>query len=117
MFENEGKVTTMAIVSAPLPMSPRRRARLARTLFVASLGLLTIAGLVGSQAAVAISDSINVSNAYNYVSVLPGETLWELAQSYAEDRNPQDWIAEVMLLNNLSSANLVVGDRLALPNS
>jgi LysM repeat protein len=96
-------------------MSPKRRARLARTLFVISALALMVAGLVFNQSAVATDQAATGSNAFNYVSVMPGDTLWELAETYSEGKSQQDWIAEVILLNNLSSATLTTGDRLALP--
>jgi hypothetical protein len=97
------------------PMSPKRRARLTRTLFVLSALSLVLAGLIFNQSAVATDQTLTGSNAFNYISVMPGDSLWDLAKTYAEGKSAQDWIAEVILLNNLSSANLSTGDRLALP--
>ena len=97
------------------PMSPKRRARLVRTLFVISASALVLAGMVFNQSAVATDETVIGSNAFNYVSVMPGDTLWELAETYSDGKSKQDWIAEVILLNNLSSATLATGDKLALP--
>ena len=97
------------------PMSPKRRARLARTLFVVSALVLMVAGLIFNQSAAAFDQGSSQTTAFNYISVMPGESLWQLAQTHAKDQNPQDWIAEIILLNNLQSADLVTGDRLALP--
>jgi hypothetical protein len=96
-------------------MSPKRRARLARTLFVLSALIIMIAGLVFNQSAAAEDQGSSQINAFNYISVMPGESLWQLAETHANGKNQQDWVAEVILLNNLQSANLVAGDRLALP--
>ena len=97
------------------PMSPKRRARLARTLFVLSALALVLAGLIFNQSAVATDQPLSSSTTFNYISVMPGDSLWDLAQTYAQGKSAQDWIAEVILLNNLSSATLSTGDRLALP--
>ncbi len=97
------------------PMSPKRRARLVRTLFVISASALVLAGMVFNQSAVATDKTLIDSNAFNYVSVMPGDTLWGLAETYSDGKSQQDWIAEVILLNNLSSATLSTGDKLALP--
>lgn len=97
------------------PMSPKRRARLARTLFILSALTLMIAGLIFNQSAVATDQQVTSTKTFNYVSVMPGDSLWDLAEIYAEGKNQQDWIAEVILLNNLSSATLSTGDKLALP--
>lgn len=105
-----------AITAVPAsPMSPKRRARLARTLFALSAILLVAAGLVFNQSALATDQSLTTQTAFNYVSVLPGDTLWDLAEIYADGKSQQDWIAEIILLNNLESATLVSGDKLALP--
>lgn len=110
----------MTATSAPsvqaTNMSPKRRARLARTLFILSALALLAAGLIFNQSgALATDQTVSGEVAFNYVSVMPGDTLWELAETYADGMNQQDWIAEVILLNNLSSATLSTGDRLALP--
>lgn len=97
------------------PMSSKRRARLARTLFVLSATAIMLAGLVFNQSAEAVDQGSTQSTAFNYVSVMPGESLWQLAETYAKGKNQQDWIAEIILLNNLQSADLVAGDKLALP--
>jgi hypothetical protein len=109
-------MTSMTATAAQIhSMSPRRRARLARTLFVISALALMLAGMVFNQSAVATDETVISSNAFNYVSVMPGDTLWGLAETYSDGKSQQDWIAEVILLNNLSSATLSTGDKLALP--
>jgi hypothetical protein len=74
-----------------------------------------IAGLMFNQSAVATDQVQTATTAFNFVSVMPGESLWDLAETYAEGKSEQDWIAEVIALNNLESATLVAGDKLALP--
>lgn len=106
---------TLATATQIHPMSPKRRARLARTLFVISALSLMLAGMIFNQSAVATDQPVVGSKAFNYVSVMPGDTLWELAETYSDGKSQQDWIAEVILLNNLSSATLSTGDKLALP--
>lgn len=97
------------------PMSPKRRARLARTLFVLSALVIMIAGLIFNQSATAVDEGSSETVAFNYISVMPGESLWQLAETHANGQNQQDWVAEIILLNNLQSADLVAGDKLALP--
>jgi hypothetical protein len=74
-----------------------------------------IAGLIFNQSAAAVDQGSSQTNAFNYISVMPGESLWQLAETHAKGQNPQDWVTEIILLNNLQSADLVAGDRLALP--
>lgn len=106
---------TSSQVAVAAPMSAKRRARLARTLFALSALLMLAAGLVSNQSATATDPSQKAAVAFNYVSVMPGDTLWGLASTYADGKSEQDWVAEVILLNNLSSPDLVAGDKLALP--
>jgi len=47
--------------------------------------------------------------------VSAGQTLWGLAESLAPNTNPQDWMQEVVNLNNLSSTDLIPGQRIAVP--
>ena len=106
----------MSAVVSVSGMSSKRRQRLTRTLFVFSLVSLLVAGLISGQSAVAGNqDSLVTTNSFNYISVMPGDTLWDLASEHAGERNPQDWVAEVILLNNLSSVDLVAGEKIALP--
>ena len=97
------------------PMSPKRRARLARTLFVLSALVIMIAGLIFNQSAAAVDQGSSQATAFNYISVMPGDSLWQLAEIHAKGQNQQDWVTEIILLNNLQSADLVAGERLALP--
>ncbi len=50
-----------------------------------------------------------------YVTVQSGDSLWSLADAYAPNQDPRDWIAEVVLLNALSSVDLTPGQQIALP--
>ncbi len=50
-----------------------------------------------------------------YVTVQYGDSLWSLANVYAPNSDPRDWIAEVVLLNALSSVDLTPGQQIALP--
>lgn len=104
-----------AVTTQLHPMSPKRRARLARTLFVLSALAIMIAGLIFNQSAAAVDEGSTKTVAFNYISVMPGESLWQLAETHANGQNQQDWVAEIILLNNLQSADLVAGDKLALP--
>lgn len=52
------------------------------------------------------------------VVVAPGDTLWDLAQRHAPDRDPREFVAEVYRINDLPESGLVrAGDRLLLPAS
>ena len=106
----------MSSVQATRGMSPKRRQRLTRTLFTLGFLSLLAGALINGQVAVAGGQEFSgVVKTFNYVSVMPGDTLWNLASEHAEDQNVRDWIAEVILLNNLSSVDLVAGEKIAIP--
>jgi hypothetical protein len=77
--------------------------------------MIMIAGLIFNQSAAAVDQGSTQTTAFNYISVMPGESLWQLAETHAKGQNHQEWVTEIILLNNLQSADLVAGDRLALP--
>lgn len=52
---------------------------------------------------------------FEYVTIQPGQSLWQLAVSLAPTSDPRDVIAEIVSLNRLSSDSVQSGQRLALP--
>lgn len=47
--------------------------------------------------------------------VAPGETLWAIASEVAPTSDPRDVVDAIKRLNALDSAQLVAGQRLAIP--
>lgn len=52
---------------------------------------------------------------YAYVSVVAGESLWAIAGEIAPTADPRDVVIDILAFNGMSSADLVPGQRLALP--
>ena len=58
---------------------------------------------------------------YKEIAVSSGDTLWSIAKYeqdnnlYFEDKDVRDIIDEIKFLNNLSSSNLSIGDKLNIP--
>ena len=85
--------------------------------------ILTIAAalLVGfgkqGQTAQAVGSDVSVSQAteFEYVTIMSGDSLWAIAEQYAPERDPRDFIEDIMALNNLSDSVVDAGMRLALP--
>jgi hypothetical protein len=50
-----------------------------------------------------------------YHVVAPGETLWQLASELQPGVDPRDTVARIVELNQLRSADIAAGTRLALP--
>jgi hypothetical protein len=70
------------------------------------------------QSAQANSESSSgQSTKFEYVTVMSGQSLWTIAELYAPDQDPQDFIAKVISLNNLTDSVVPAGMRLALPQN
>lgn len=90
-----------------------------RIIGLSRLLLLVIAVIaaVGFFSGNAEASSSNTPVSFQYVSVGAGQTLWGLAEIYASDeQNKQEWVSELIALNNLTTSTLQPGQRLALPN-
>ena len=55
--------------------------------------------------------------AFEYVTVQPGETMWQLAEELAPQSDPRDVIAKLIQLNQLDGADVYAGQELAIPSS
>jgi hypothetical protein len=93
-----------------LRITPRGRAVLA-ALIAAPLVAVAWFGLAP---AVQAGDT-PASVAYTYVSVEPGQSLWQLAGQLAPYDDPREVIADILALNNLPSADVQPGQELAVP--
>ncbi len=74
----------------------------------AAFGLGAVGAAAGSSAASTAS--------FHYVTVYPGESLWQLAETIAPTADPRDVVADILTLNNLSSGDVQAGQRLAIPS-
>lgn len=89
-------------------------------------GLSRVALLLVAVVAATIffmSPSAQASNSagnaqFDYVTVSAGDTLWSIAQdNVASGSDARDYMYELATLNNLESADLTPGQRIALPNN
>ncbi|MFS0574141.1 LysM peptidoglycan-binding domain-containing protein [Sporosarcina sp. 179-K 3D1 HS] len=54
--------------------------------------------------------------AYTEVTITEGDTLWGLASLYASDNmTKEQWIREVITMNDLSDTTIIKGDTLRMP--
>jgi LysM domain len=93
-------------------LNPSAR-RFLRTATVVAVSTVAVVGFLTGQAANAGSTATQAH--FNYVTIHSGESLWQLANQVAPDQDPRDFIAKVIDLNNLTSADVVAGQRIALP--
>ena len=89
-----------------------RRGRVVLALLVASLGLTV--GLLGFGGG-AIATSNPGSDNFQYLTVQPGQSLWDLAKSIAPNSDPRDVIADISRLNGLQGSTIHPGEQLAVP--
>jgi LysM repeat protein len=108
MFERkirtEGK--KMQVLGNYRLTNPRRLVRAVAVLALAAG--LSVLGITGSVA------TNETPRQLDYLTVGQGDTLWSLAQDHATG-DPRDWIAEVVLLNGLTTSELAPGQQIALP--
>jgi LysM repeat protein len=63
----------------------------------------------------ALAGDEGVDNDYDYITVLAGDTLWDIASLVEPTADPRDVVAEIMSLNRLANAVLTPGQQLAIP--
>ena len=95
--------------------SAKRIYRLTRTIVVGLLVIWAASGFFASQSASALS--ANAHSHFAYVTVLPGQSLWSIAEKHAPNQDPSEFVQQIMQLNNLQTANVSIGQKLAIPNS
>jgi hypothetical protein len=88
----------------------RRFVRQATVVTVAAVAAISF---FSGQAATAGSDA--VKSHFTYVTIHSGESLWQLAAKVAPNEDRRDWIAKVVDLNALTTADVAPGQRIALP--
>ncbi|NBW73607.1 MAG: LysM peptidoglycan-binding domain-containing protein [Microbacteriaceae bacterium] len=99
----------------------RPSVRIARIILFWILVISTVATLSmmgSSNLSPAQANDVNVSSGstnFAYITVRSGDTLWGIAQRYAPNQDPRDFITKLVALNNLESSSLAAGMQLALP--
>ena len=106
---------TMSTSAFPQPrLRITRRGRAVLTLLVA-VPLAIAAAVTGIGALGAAAGTQGSAATFSYVTVEPGESLWQVAQEVAPAADPRDVVADILTLNNLSSGEVQPGQRLAIP--
>lgn len=96
-----------------LRMTVRGRRVLAALAAVPLAAGIGFAALSGGSAN-ASGDTVAAAE-FETVTVMPGDTLWAIAQSVAPSVDPRDAIHEIQKLNALTSVSLQAGQQLAIP--
>jgi LysM repeat protein len=99
--------------AAPTVHLTRRGRALAILLFAAVLLGAFSLGRTASQAASPSSPA--TTTAVQHATVQPGDSLWSVARRVAPDNDPREVVEQIRRLNDLTSADIQVGQQLLLP--
>lgn len=118
------RVTRGVRQSRALPQNDvRASVRIARSIVGWLLVAMTVFWLFSGQGSLLQSAQANSQGSsvettkFEYVTVMSGQSLWSIAEIYAPNEDPQDFIAKVISLNNLTDSVVPAGKRLALPKN
>ncbi len=112
---------TGTVSSLPAPrLRLTRRGRIVFTTLAAAplvavvvfLGLGNLDAVAGSNVA---APNSSTTASFTYVSVAPGQSLWQLAEQVAPQADPREVVADILALNGLQSADVQPGQKLAIP--
>jgi LysM domain len=99
---------------APLRLTSRGRLVLRGLVVVLMLLVMATSGLALARGARAADGPAPALVVHTHV-VLPGETLWGIAQQVAPHDDPRDTVARIVEFNSLATTAVHAGQRLALP--
>lgn len=107
--------------AAVVPVRPATRLRLTArgrrvVLAVAAVPLaagIAFAALSGGSA-MASNDSVATAS-FETVTVMPGDTLWSIAEAVAPGADPREVIGDITRLNALQGGALQIGQEIAIP--
>jgi hypothetical protein len=104
--------------AVPVVRTPRLRltAR-GRAVFttLAAAPLVAIALFIGLSGGNAVAGQDAPAATLEYVSIAPGQSLWQLAEQVAPQADPREVVADILSLNQLGSADVQPGQKLAIP--
>jgi LysM repeat protein len=108
-----GSTTSAARTAAPrLHITARGRAVLTA---VVALPLVTAVGLLALNGGGAIATGSASSKPLQSITVMSGDSLWDLAEELAPQADPREVIADLVSLNTLVSAEVRPGQQLDVP--
>jgi hypothetical protein len=113
-------MTSITFGTAPAPrlrLTSRGRAVFGTLLAIPLVALAILAGpnIIGAQATGAQVIGGDAAGSFTYVSIAPGQSLWQLAEQVAPLADPREVVADILALNNLSSGDVQPGQELAIP--
>ncbi|MEI7541122.1 MAG: LysM peptidoglycan-binding domain-containing protein [Actinomycetes bacterium] len=107
----QGFSSQIAPSTNPSGATLTRRGRLARTLFVASLTVVLVAGFAAKSAG---GEQVVAAASYVTVVVPGGATLWSVASAYSTG-DVQAMVEAIREANNLKGYDVLAGQKLRVP--
>lgn len=96
-----------------IKLTRRGRVVLGTMLVAVAAGVLAlVASFFAPQA---IASDVEGEVTFGYVVAAPGASLWQLATEIDPSMDPRDLVAEIVHLNQLQGADIVVGQPIAVP--
>lgn len=83
---------------------------------LAALAVVAFGILIGPNVLGAQASSESVTTEFTYVSVEPGQSLWQVAAAAAPQADTREVVADIMRFNALDSADVQPGQELAIPS-
>ena len=80
-----------------------------------ALPLAAVVGMAALNGGAATATISRSTTAFDYVQVESGQSLWSLAQSIAPNADPREVISDIVRFNQLATAVVQPGQRLAIP--
>lgn len=93
----------------------RRGRRVVAMLAAAPVVAATAFAIINGGAALGSNEQGLSAEAFDTVTVMPGETLWSIAQDVAPDEDPRVVVEAISDVNRLSTSAVDTGQRLFLP--
>jgi LysM repeat protein len=109
-------VSTVTILPARptrLRLTARGRRVLLALAAVPLAGGIAFAALSGGSALASGESAASVS--FETITVMPGDTLWSIAETVAPEADPREVIGEISRLNMLQGGTLQIGEELSIP--
>ncbi len=103
-----------AAATRPAPMRLTRRGRILVGTLVA-LPIIVGAYFIGLGSTSAGADSVQSTVSFETITVMPGDTLWSIAQNVAPNADAQAVVAGIEELNQLDTLTVQPGQKLAIP--
>lgn len=93
-----------------------QRGRVVLTTLIAA-PLVTAAVMMVLNGGIAEATIESSPASFEYVSIEPGQSLWQLAETIAPQADPREVISDIAQLNQLDSVEVQPGQRLAIPSA